>query len=190
MDEITASLKEEGLLERDGKFAGVDQILDGLERTSGQLATSLRSPPLDVQGLRREWNALKQAAATIPPRNLPAPESLRNRWDHLKREAATQQLSVFEFSSLVAVSTIRRMPAKVLKLSRSAGKATWRTGQFFAKGLLDHYESTMGEIRETGYLAYWTREFRPYLHAAAQQFSVSHQSLTERLLDPIARRKQ
>jgi len=188
LDEIVASFKEEGLLDRDAKFEGVDQILDGLERTSGQLASSLRFPPLDVASLRKEWTALKDAASSIPPRNLPAPDMLAHRWDDLKKEAATQRKSVFEFSSLIAISTLRSMPANLWKLSRSAKTATLRTGRFFGEGLLDHYTKTIKEIHETGYAAYWAREFRPYLHAAAKQFSVSHGSLTERLLDRAGKR--
>ena len=52
----------------------------------------------------------------------------------------------------------------------------------FAGGLLDHYRGTLQEIAKTGYLSYCAREFRPYLQAAARQFSLSHKSLTERLL--------
>jgi hypothetical protein len=190
VDEIATSLKDEGLLDRDARFEGVDQILDGLERTSGQLATSLRTPPLDVPGLRREWSALKAAAGTMSPKNLPSSSLLRQRWNELAREAARQGRSVFQLSTLIALSTVRTMPTNLLKLSRSAGTATMRTGQFFAQGLLDHYENTLKEIREVGYVAYWTREFRPYLHAAAKQFSASHRSLTERLLDRASKRTQ
>jgi len=188
VDEIVTSLKDEGLLDRESKFDGMDQILDGLEQTSGQLATSLRFPPLDVQGLRKEWTALRDAAARIPPRALPSPDMLRRRWDQLKQEASTQGRSVFELSSLIALSTLRRMPVNVVKLSRSAATATFRTGQFFAKDLLDHYAATIQEIRETGYAAYWAREFRPYLQAAAKQFSTSHESSTERMLSRTSRR--
>ncbi len=183
MSEIVQSLKDQGLLETGGKFANVDQMLDGLERTSGQLAASLRYPPLDIGSLRRDWNELKAAAQSIPPRNLPPPAVLRERWDALKQEAALQGRSVFELSSLVALATIRKVPANMWKLSRSAATATIRTGQFFAQGLFDHYASILREIHETGYLAYWKREFQPYLHAAAVQFSMSHRSLTEQWLD-------
>lgn len=106
----------------------------------------------------------------------------------MTQEAARQERSVFELSTIIALSTARTMPTNLLKLSRSAGTATMRTGQFFAKGLLDHYENTIKEIREVGYAAYWAREFRPYLHAAAKQFSASHRSLTEQLLDPASKR--
>lgn len=188
VDEIATSLKEEGLLDRDTKFSGVDEILDALERTSGQLAASLRYPPLDIAGLRKEWMALKEAVRTIPPRNRPSPDLVRRRWEELRQEAASQHRSVFELSSLIALSSLRTMPASLLKLSRSARTATLRTGRFFAQGLLDHYQSTMREIREEGYLTYWTREFQPYLNAAAKQFSLSHRSMTERVLDRVSRR--
>lgn len=183
MEEITASLKEEGLLDRGTSFENVDQMLDGLERTAGQLATSIRFPPLDVKGLRQEWGNLKDAARTIPAPDLPSPEMVRGQWEELKQEAAEQHRTVFEMSSLVALSTVRALPENLVWLSRCARTATLRTGQFFAAGLLDHYRETLGEIRTVGYVEYWRREFRPYLRAAAQQFSASHESLTERWLD-------
>jgi hypothetical protein len=183
IDEISSSLMEEGLLEPDSSVESVDQILDGLERTAGQLATSLRFPPLDVPGLRREWRALKTAALSIPPPSLPSPSLVREQWEALQQEAARQQRTVPELSSLMALSAVRAVPANLLWLSRCARTATLRTGQFFAEGLFEHYRSTLHDIRDTGYLAYFAREFRPYLRAAALQFSLSHVSLTQRLLE-------
>ena len=188
MNEIAASLKDQGLLDRNTTFDSVDQVLDGLERTAGQLASSIRFPPLDIPGLRKEWSALKEAVRTIPPRSLPSPEQVRGQWEDLKEEAAGQRRTVFELSSLMALSTVRALPENLIWLSRCARTATTRTRQLFAEGLLNHYRTTRNEIRETGYLAYWAREFRPYLRAAAQQFSSSHLSLTERLLQRRWRR--
>src|SRR5215471_15253450 len=181
MDEITASLKEQGLLDRNTSFESVDQILDGLGRTAGQLASSLRYPPLDVPGLRKEWSALKEAVHTLPPRSLPSPDLVRGQWEDLKEQARGQQRRVFELSSVMALATVRAMPENLIWLSRCARTAAARTRQIFAEGLLNHYRTTLNEIRETGFLPYWAREFRPYLRAAAQQFSSSHRSFTERL---------
>jgi hypothetical protein len=107
---------------------------------------------------------------------------VRGEWEELKSDAAEQRRSVFEMSSLVALATVRAMPENLMWLSRCARTATIRTGSLCAEALLEHYRTTLAEIREAGYLAYWTREFRPYLRAAAQQFSVSHRTLTERFL--------
>ena len=53
--EIADALKAQGLLEKDAQFTTVDQMLDGLERTSSRLAATINTPPLDVAGLRKEW---------------------------------------------------------------------------------------------------------------------------------------
>lgn len=182
IDEISTSLKERGLLEPETRFETVDQVLDGLERSAGKVASAIRVPPLDVASLRKEWSDLKEAVASIPPRSLPSVSLLSGQWETFKRTAAEQDRSVFELSTLVALATIRSTPENLLWLSKVAGAATLRTGQFFGQGLLDHYRDTLNDIRQTGFFEYWRREFRPYLHAAAKQFSTEHQSLTERLL--------
>jgi hypothetical protein len=55
--------------------------------------------------------------------------------------------------------------------------------------LLDHYRQTLGEIRATGYATYAARQLRPYVHAALAQFSPGRRTLTDRLVEWIARRR-
>jgi hypothetical protein len=180
--DIAETLKKEGLLEPEQRFENVDQMLDGFERTAGRLAEAVNTPPLDVETLRREWTALRTEVGQIPRAMLPSPSLLRSEWQELKQEAAAQERSVFELSTIMPVSAIRRLPENVRWLSRAAGIGARRTGQVVAQGLLDHYRETLEEIRKTGYLRYWYREFRPYLVGAVEQFSPQRDSLTARLL--------
>jgi hypothetical protein len=182
VQEIAEALKDEGLLAREAKFENIDQLLDGLEQTAGRAADVFNAPPLDVAGLRQEWAGFRDSAKKIPPRNLPSADLVRRHWEELKTEAAAQNRSVFELSSLMTLSVISRVPDNLLRLTRAANRAVMRTGQFFAAGVLDHYSQTLSEIRERGYATYWAEEFRPYLRAAAGQFSPAHPSLTDRLL--------
>jgi hypothetical protein len=182
--EIAESLKQESLLDRKASFETLDQILIGLENSAGRMAEAFNTPPLDVAGLREEWAALREHVQTIPRPNLPSPELLWCTWQELKTEAAAQNRSVFQLSTLMALSAVARLPEDLRWLRRSAHLAARRTGQLFASVLLDHYSRTLREIREAGYLAYWVREFRPYLRAAALQFSPRRVSLTQRLLRP------
>ena len=39
------------------------------------------------------------------------------------------------------------------------------------------------EMRQTGYATFAARQFRPYLHAAVDQFSPKRRTLTERVID-------
>lgn len=182
LQEIADALKAEGLLAREGGFENIDQLLDGLEETASQVADVVNAPPLDVAGLRKEWNAFRRSAAKIPPRNLPSAQLIRRNWEQLKETAAAQNRSVFELSSVMAIAAASRAPESLLRLARAANRAAWRTGQMFAGSWLEHYNQTLREIGERGYANYWVEEFRPYLRAAAEQFSPKHRSLTSRWL--------
>ena len=179
--EIAHALKEEGLLESD-RFDTMEQVLEGLEKTSHHLASTLNLPPVNVAGLRRDWERLKEEAERIPPKNIPAVEAVERVWVRMKESAAEQGRSVFAVSSLMAVSTVARLPANVLWLSRAARSAARRTGQVLGENILDHYTATLMEISSKGFAPFWAAEFRPYLRGAAEQFAPGKRTLTERLL--------
>jgi hypothetical protein len=183
--EIAASLKARGLLEESTQFTTVDQILDGLERTSGRLASTINAPPLDVAALREEWRALKEDARGLKPGRLPSADTIRGLWTQLEAESARQGRSVFETSSLLAVSAARAFPRGVLRLGASAGFGAARSGQVLGAALLDDYRRTLGELREVGYAAYARRQVAPYVRAAVNQFSPGKSTLTERILHRI-----
>jgi hypothetical protein len=183
--EIADALKAQDLLEEDAQFATVDQILDGLERTSSRLATTINTPPLDVAGLRQEWEAIREEARGLPPASLPSRDTVSGVWAQLKAESARQEMSVFETSSVMALSAARAVPGGVRWLSASARVGATRTGQVFAAALLDHYRQTLSDMREVGYLAYAGRQFRPYVRAAVDQFSPKRRTLTQRLVEKV-----
>jgi hypothetical protein len=180
--EIAQSLKDEGLLADGTEYESVSQLLDGLEGAAGRLAGTANTPPIDMTSLRQEWSDLRREAAKIPAPHLPSAETLQRSWEELKATAAAQGRPVFQVSTLMALSAVSRIPENLLWLSRCAKGAAKRTGQIFAGVLLDHYSATIQEIARTGYATYWMREFRPYLKAAASQFSPRHVTLTERML--------
>lgn len=180
--EITDSLKQEGLLAPETQFDTMDQVLDGLELTAAKLAETINTPPLDVQVLRQEWDTVRRHAARIPPRNLPSLAQLEAQWNELQATAANEDRTVLEVSALLALSAVRGLPGNVWWLSRCARSAATRTGGLLASTLLDHYRQSLDEIRGQGYFSYWLREFRPYLRAAALQFSLRRGSFTQKLL--------
>jgi hypothetical protein len=183
--ELADALKAQGLLEKDAQFATVDQMLDGLERTSSRFAATINTPPLDVAGLRKEWGAIREEARRLPPASLPSSDAIANLWAQLKAESARQDRSVFETSSLMAISAARSLPGGVRWLSASVRVGAARTGQIFGAALLDHYKQTLSEIQQVGYLAYAGRQFRPYVRAAVGQFSPARRTLTERLIEKV-----
>ena len=90
--EIADALKAQGLLEHDAQFTSVDQLLDGLERTSSRLAATINTPPLDVAGLRKEWDAIREEARCLQPARYPSRETIGQLWSQLTTESARPSL--------------------------------------------------------------------------------------------------
>lgn len=161
--EITESLKREGLLEREATFTTMEHMLDGLERSAGRLAETLNTPPLDVAGLRQEWQTFRQEVRSIPASNLPSRSAVTQLWSEVRNEAVRQNRSIFELSSLMAVAAV--------------GKG----GSVISNALLDHYRKTLAEIHRVGYVKYGMRQLRPYVRAALVQFSPGQPTWTAKL---------
>ena len=186
--QIADALKAEGLLDPQTEFNSVDQMLNGLESTCSRLAQTINAPPLDVAGLRSQWQAIRSDARSLKPAQLPSPEKIGEQWQALTREATRQERSVFEISSVMAVSAVRTLPDKVRWLSSSARVSAVHTGKYFSAAILDHYGQTLSELRQVGYLTYSKRQLSPYLTACVSLFSPDRESLTERLLKKLRRR--
>ena len=181
--EIADALKAQNLLDADAQFTSVDQLLDGLERTSSRLANTVNTPPLDVTSLRADWNAIRTEARSIPVSSLPSRETITHVWSQLTEEAARQDTSIFNTSAMLALSSMEKLPDGVRWLSASTRVAAGHTGRMVATALLEHYQHTLDELRREGIATYAARQLAPYLRAAASQFSQEQRTLTERWLD-------
>jgi len=186
--EITEALKAEGLLEKDVEFASMDQMLNGLEKTSSRLAETFNTPPLDVEALRKEWAAIRESARSVKPSDLPSPQAISKQWAALRHESARQGRSIFEVSSVMAISAVRVLPGRLRWLSASARVGAKRTGKLVSAAMLEHYTETLGELRSVGYLTYAKRQLSPYVRACVAQFSPQKRTLTQRLIEKARKR--
>jgi hypothetical protein len=183
--EIAASLKQENLLAPDASVATMEQLLEGLERSSAQLAESVNAPPLDVAGLRQEWGKIAAEVRRLPAPQLPSAEAVRRLWRDLNATAEREQRSVFEVSSLLAVAAVNELPERARVLSKTVSIVLRHGGNALSAPLLEHYRQSLAELRTTGFLQYGARQLRPYAQAALNAFAPERETLTDKLLDKI-----
>jgi hypothetical protein len=181
--EIAESLKKDGLLSPDGSFATMEQLLAGLERSSGRLAESVNAPPLDVASLREEWRKFVAEARQLPTPQLPSARAVTRLWQDLRATAQREQRSVFEVSSLLAVSAVGELPERARVLSKAAAVVLRHGGAAVSNALLEHYRQSLQQMRETGFLRYGVEQLKPYTHAAIGAFHPARETLTGKLLD-------
>ena len=180
--DIAEALKADGLLEAETSFENMEQLLDGLDRTSTHLALTVNMPPLDARGLRQEWEQFRANVASLPPAHLPAADDVERAWTDLKSTAARQGQSVFNVSAAVGISALSAVPEQLQWLSRAALVATRTAGMVVGGVFLDHYADASRQIAASGFATYWGKHTRPYLVAAIRNFLPQHRSWTERLL--------
>ena len=136
--EMADALKEQGLLDKDAQFTSVDQILDGLERTSSRLAATINTPPLDIAGLRRVGRHTQRSQDDS------AGEPSHERDDRRDVDAVEDRIGAAESIGLRdvlddgAVRPPRLSRERALVLRVGARRAA-RTGEIVAVALLDHY---------------------------------------------------
>ena len=181
--EIAESLKKEGLLAPDGSFATMEQLLGGLERSSGQLAESVNAPPLDVAGLREEWRKFAAEARQLPAPQLPSASAVTRIWEDLRATADRERRSVFEVSSLLAVSAVSELPERARVLSKTAAIVLRHGGAAVSNALLEHYRQSLQQMREVGFMRYGVQQLAPYTQAAIGAFHPARETLTGKLLD-------
>jgi hypothetical protein len=183
--QIAEVLERDGLLDAGSSFTTMDQLLEGLEGSAAHLAATVNAPPLDIAGLRREWAKLVVEVRRLPAPQLPTRASVVQLWDDLRAEAAAQDRTVFELSSLLAVSAVSELPERARVLSRSAGVALRHSGAVVSEALLAHYRDALEQIRAIGFLRYGARQLAPYVRAAVVAFHPEHETLTGRLFGKL-----
>lgn len=164
ISEIAASLRKEGLLAPDSRPETADQLLDAFEHVAGRAAEAINTPPLDVAGLRQEWAGIRSGFDALPRPDI---RTLEGLWRDLTLTAEGEGRGIFEFSTAMGLGAM---------------VAVRTTGNVLSETLLKHYADTLAEIRRRGFLRWWMDEFRPYLRAAAAQFSPGKLTRTQRFI--------
>src|SRR5436190_1989088 len=121
------------VIERVGGAKGIypaeaPQAEDFLARRGAGHAIEL----LGIAALRKEWTEIRMQARGLKLVDLPSVTAISERWEELKDEAARQGRSIFETSSVMAISAVRALPDRARWLSSSTRVAATRTGRLLS----------------------------------------------------------
>ena len=163
---LVTELKDAGVLAEYAEVASFEELLTGLEGTSGVLADTVDVPPLNVSSVRASWQELKRQAA-----DLPDADSLERIFAELQLAARQEDRSILEISSIVALGAVRTG----VKLGNVH--------------VFDYYRSALRMIVEEGLLSFLQRTSTPYLTRAGAHFDPASSTYSERLLRRWADRR-
>jgi len=156
---LVCELRRDGLLPEDADIASVEELLNTLEETSGQMVNMADVPPLNIEDMRNSWSELKGNATDLPDAG-----RLASLYDDLQGAAKREDCSTETLSSIIAAE---------------AARAGVKVGQNY---VFDYYQDALRFINKEGLEFYSRRVSRPYMMAASAHFDPNRLTHTERLL--------
>lgn len=153
-----------GVLKEGAHFESVDQLIGAIEGTTGETASMVDLPPLELSELKRSLAELRGHA-----RALPSPAQMTALLTGLRATAQTEGRSVLEVSSGVGLAFL----TSAKNLSRTH--------------LVDSYQEDWQPLRSEGFGAYATRVSSPYRDAIGGHFDPGRRTHTERLPEHLSR---
>lgn len=161
---LVAELRNLGLVPHDADVTSIDGLLDVLEGSSGLVAESLDTPPLNIDDIRASWETLRQH-----PSELPNMAHIASLYGDLRQIVEREGYSLWSVSSLIAGGAVR------------AGI------QMGHAHIFDYYADALHTIANEGVAAYARRVIVPYLSVSRGHFDPRRTSYTERLLSRLKR---
>ena len=184
IEQIAESLKQEGLLERDAHFENLDQVLERFgenQRSTGRHAQHAAGDPEGfAPRMGKTAGGVAQRSVCESAESGHAGNALEQASDCVGRRASIGVCALL-YAGGGHAGGIAGQRVLAIACGANCGK-TNRTA--LGETLLEHYVLALNEISAEGFLAYWRKQFRPYLSAAALQFAPANESTTERLLRP------
>ena len=182
--ELAEELERQGVVEDAAAIAEVDDLLDQVAAASERTATAFDTPPLSAEALRETVQETRESLAAVDVRKLLPERDLADLWDAMQAAASRAEVSAFTVSGLMTLGTLD----KIGKAGTGALSTVRAAGTLLDRNVLSHYRGVLADIEDRGFYASLAAASRPYLDAAAQNFSWQQRTVTEAWLEGGARR--
>ncbi len=178
--ELAVELEKQGIIDGASTIHNVDDILDAIQSTSGNMASSLDKPPLSVDELRAFVKETRETMTQADLRTILPEHEVRKYWESLQETATKEHISLFEAATAVAMHTAQQ--ASTITMGTVTGVKV--AGSLLQRNVLQHYQDSLVMLREEGFLTVIRSTYQPYVGQVWNNFSSERKSWTETLLDP------
>lgn len=177
--ELAQELQSQGLIDDTSTIHRVDDLLDAIQQASGTAASSFDQPPLSLDELRNSAEQTRQALRGIDPATVIPEAEIRNVWTQMQTLASQEHLSLLGVSGAVAMQTVETIKG----VSQGTLAGLFVAGNIINRNIFGHYVASLGRIREQGLWTTVRNNYEPYVDLAWNNFTSSHKSWTETVVD-------
>ncbi|MCA8997229.1 MAG: hypothetical protein KDA80_09585 [Planctomycetaceae bacterium] len=178
--ELAKELEREGLIDSASTIHNIDDVLEALRNTTGNVASNLDRPPVSLKDLTAVIQETRTLAGEADLTKLFPKSEIQAYWSSLHTVAAQENVSLITAATGVAMYTANQSAA----IARGGVTGFRVAGSLIDRNVFEHYRDALKEIRDHGLLAMIRQTYEPYAAQMWDNFAEDRKSWTESLLDP------
>ncbi len=180
--EIAGELKEAGVLEEGSRLDSVDEVLGGLSRLSGRMASTLDTPPLSVEDMKKTVGAVRDDLKEVSQTTLERTVDIDGLAQDLRELAHKEDRSLLETTSGVAIGSMRTVGNIVVGGLAGAGATVKVAGRRLWNDVVLDYGRTIQRMHKKGFYGCIAGVVSPQARSSKRLFHYRFVTFTELLL--------
>ena len=180
--ELVDELKKEGIIDRDAKIAGVDDVLERLSDLSGRMAETLDTPPLNVEDLKNTVKDLREKAESAGEdlgKVVMTPADMAKLMDEMRSVSREQGRSLWEVSTGMALHISSQAERLATGTAFGLFKGVEVGARMAYREVVLDYFTSLNVIRKEGLYRSLYKAWNPYVKATRGNFNPRKLTFTE-----------
>lgn len=178
LNELVVELKRLEVIQEGEAINNLDQLMGAIEKTSGNVADNMDTPPVSVDELKTFVKSVRSQAEDIDITKAFPVEMIDALWDDMAQVAKEEDKSIFSISSAVTMALVKK--------TRQIGFGVYGSLQagynLVDSAVFDYYREGFKTIRKKGYWQVVSDAYKPYTRAVQKTFNPKRRTMTERVL--------
>ena len=187
LDRLQDELVEKGYIESNKLSGSLQELLDGLEKTTSSFAQNIDTPPLSRKEIMGNVDEIRESIGELFSRTGRTAGDVTSEVANVMQDfldtATEEGQSLLELGGVLTLQATSRA-------KQAAGVAVTApqvAGKMLYENILGYYKDTLSDIHEHGYARVVSETIDPYGNAIINQFSADKETWTEKLFRGSAR---
>ena len=178
---LRAELIEKGYIDSENESDSIQDLLEGIERTTTSFAQNIDTPPLSRDEIMDNLEEIQDSIGGLFSKTGRVAGDVKDEISNLMQDfletASEEDQTLMELSGVMTLQVTNRAK-KAIAVATTVPQVA---GKILYENILVYYSDTLSDINQRGYAVVASETIEPYGSAIIKQFSSEKETWTEKL---------
>jgi hypothetical protein len=178
---LRAELIEKGYIDSENESDSIQDLLEGIERTTTSFAQNIDMPPLSRDEIMDNLEEIQDSIGGLFSKTGRVAGDVKDEISNLMQDfletASEEDQTLMELSGVMTLQVTNRAK-KAIAVATTVPQVA---GKILYENILVYYSDTLSDINQRGYAVVASETIEPYGSAIIKQFSSEKETWTEKL---------